>query len=99
MKHSGDVLAANHRALVGGISKDIDRAYNTFFKTTNDTIEHMSWAATDIKESVAGLPDNIAGTGEMLAREIDRMSDTMRNAQAALDEAIDRLTQALYTKQ
>ena len=99
MKRSGDVLALNHRALVGGISKDIDRAYNTFFKTTNETIEHMSWAATDIKESIAAMPDTIAGTGEMLAREADRMGDTLRHAQAALDEAIDRLTKAMYTKQ
>lgn len=96
MQRSGDLLATNHRALVGGISKDIDHSYNMFFKTTNETIEHMGWTANALQETMAKLPDVIEGAAETLARGAERIDDTLRAATQALDEAALRLSRSLY---
>ena len=96
LKQSGEVLAANHKALVGGISKDIDQTYNTFFKSTNELVEHMGWVIDDVKNTIARLPDTMDGAADLYARQADRLTDALRRAQDALDEAVDHLTQAMY---
>ena len=92
LKQSGDVLAANHKALVGGISKDIDRTYNAFFKSTNEVVERMGWVIEDVKNTIARLPDTVDGAADLYARQADRLTDALRRAQDALDESVDRLT-------
>ena len=96
IQQSGAVLAANHKALVGGVSKDIDRAYNTFFKTTNETVDHINWVMEDVRNAVSALPGNITTAAELYARQADRLTDALRRSQEAMDDAVDRLTQVLY---
>lgn len=96
LRQSGEVLASNHKALVGGISKDIDQTYNAFFKSTNELVEHMGWVIDDVKSTIDRLPDTMDGAADLYARQADRLTDALRRAQAALDEAVDRLGQAMY---
>ncbi|MEG2135773.1 MAG: hypothetical protein RR150_06775 [Clostridia bacterium] len=94
IKQSSDLLASNHKALVGGIAKDIDRTYNVFFKTTNEVVEHLGWAIDDVKNSVACLPETLHGATELYAQQADRLTCALERAQDALDEAVDKLAQA-----
>ncbi|MDL2205651.1 MotA/TolQ/ExbB proton channel family protein [Eubacteriales bacterium OttesenSCG-928-N13] len=91
MKRSSDTLADNHKKLLGGITKDIDKTYNTFFAGVEKATSQLSWTVEDIKNNIAKLPDLIDGTAGLYANQADRLTDALRRAQAALDDAVDRL--------
>ncbi|MEA5069903.1 MAG: MotA/TolQ/ExbB proton channel family protein [Christensenellaceae bacterium] len=97
LKQSGELLAANHKALTGGVAKDIDRTYNSFFKSTNEAVDHLTWLIEDVKNSVARLPDTLDAAANLYGQQADRLTDALRRTQAALDDAVDRLAQAAYT--
>lgn len=91
MKRNGDALAANQKALVEGVAKDIDKAYNTFFANVDKTTEQLHWLVEDVKTTLGKLPDLLDGTAGLYANQADRLTDALRRAQAALDDAVDRI--------
>ncbi len=94
---SGEQLSVSHKALTGGIAKDIDRTYNNFFKATNESVEHLTWLMEDVKNTMSRLPDTMDAAANLYAHQADRLSDALRRTQAALDDAVDRMAQAMYT--
>lgn len=96
MKRSSDTLAANQQALTSGVSNDIDKAYNTFFENVNKTTDQLHWLVEDVKETLAKLPDLLDGAAGLYANQADRLTDALRRAQSALDDAVDRFSSGGY---
>ena len=94
LKESSTVLAANHKALVGGISKDIDQTYNNFFRSTNEAIANLTQCAQNLQTSVARMPETVEGLSALYTHQIESLADALRKAQSALDNAIEQLTNA-----
>lgn len=91
IKKSGDSLEASHKKLIGGVNKDIDRTYNTFFENVNKATEQLNWTVTDVQQNIQKLPELLDGTSQLYAQQADRLTDALRQMQASLDEAVDRL--------
>ena len=96
IKRSGETLASSHQALASGVTKDIDKAYNTFFENVNKTTDQLHWLVEDVKETLGKLPDLLDGTAGLYANQADRLTDALRRAQAALDDAVDRMSGGGY---
>ncbi len=91
IKKSSEALDGSHKKLVSGVTKDLDKTYNTFFENVQKASEQLGWTMRDVKENIDKLPDLIDASAALYANQADRLTDALRSAQAALDDAVDRL--------
>ncbi|MBR2570582.1 MAG: MotA/TolQ/ExbB proton channel family protein [Clostridia bacterium] len=94
LRASGDTLAASHNALVNGVSKDIDKTFNTFFKNVNQSLEQLSVTIRDVRDSVSNLPEEVAGAADLYAQQADRLEAALGGLTQALDDCASRLNRA-----
>lgn len=91
LKKSSEALTQAHQALSAGVTREIEKAYNSFFQGANKTTDQLNWLMENIKATLARLPDLLDDTAAIYAGQADRLTDALRSAQAALEEAVDHI--------
>jgi len=91
MKRSSEALAQSHQALSAGVTREIEKAYGSFFQSAGKTTDQLNWLMENIKATLARLPDLLDDTAAIYAGQADRLTDALRSAQAALEDAVDHI--------
>ncbi len=91
LKKSSEALAQSHQALSTGVTREIEKAYGSFFQGAGKTTDQLNWLMENIKATLARLPDLLDDTAAIYAGQADRLTDALRSAQAALEDAVDRI--------
>ncbi len=92
LKKSSEALTQSHQALSQGVSREIEKAYGSFFQSAGKTSDQLNWLMENIKATLGRLPDLLDDTAAIYAGQADRLTDTLRSAQAALEDAVDHIT-------
>ena len=91
LKKSSEALAQSHQALSTGVNREIEKAYAAFFQGAGKTTDQLNWLMENIKATLARLPDLLDDTAAIYAGQADRLTDALRSAQAALEDAVDHI--------
>jgi len=91
LKKSGEALTQAHQALSAGVARDLDKAYGAFFQNAGKATDQLNWLMENIKATLARLPDLLDDTAAIYAGQADRLTEALRLAQAALEDAVDRI--------
>ena len=91
LKKSSEALTQSHQALSTGVTREIEKAYSSFFQGAGKTTDQLNWLMENIKTTLARLPDLLDDTAAIYAGQADRLTDALRSAQAALEDAVDHI--------
>lgn len=94
MKRTNDSLTKAHRLFVDGVNTDIDKTYNQFFGRIQETTEQLNWLVEDIRNSIDRMPEMLSGAAAMYTDQSNRMTDALRDAQEALDNAANKISRS-----
>ncbi len=92
LKKSSESLTQSHQALSTGVSREIEKAYSSFFQNAGKTSDQLNWLMENIKATLARLPDLLDDTAAIYSGQADRLTDALRSAQAALEDAVDHIS-------
>ncbi len=91
LKKSSEALTQSHQALSAGVTREIEKAYGSFFVSAGKTTDQLNWLMENIKATLARLPDLLDDAAAIYAGQADRLTDALRSAQAALEDAVDHI--------
>ncbi len=91
LKNSSEALSQSHQAMSVGVAREIEKAYGAFFQSAGKTGDQLNWLMENIKATLARLPDLLDDTAAIYAGQADRLTDALRAAQAALEDAVDHI--------
>ena len=91
LKKSSEALTQAHQALSAGVARDLEKAYGAFFQNAGKATDQLNWLMENIKTTLARLPDLLDDTAAIYAGQADRLTDALRLAQAALEDAVDHI--------
>jgi uncharacterized protein YukE len=92
LQRSSDALVESHQTLSSGVTREIEKAYSGFFQSAGKTSDQLNWLMENIKATLARLPDLLDDTAAIYAGQADRLTDALRSAQAALEDAVDHIS-------
>lgn len=96
MKKSGESLAKYQKLFVEGVDNDVDKMQAMFRQNMEALYNNSNAMLDDIKYAIHRLPDLLNNTSSMYEEQANRMTDALRRAEVALEEAIGRLNYPDY---
>lgn len=94
MKKSGDSLVASHQAFAKGVNEELQHAFGMFDANMEDIIKQLSYVISNMKESLADVPQTMGEASAQYADQMAQLIQYMKETQRMLDEALRRMGRA-----
>ena len=91
MEDSSKNMETTHKTLAGQINRDLNDTMEIFDQNMRSVIKQLGNAVNDISASVENLPHAVGSTSRVFEQQLGDMADTLRRAQATLDDAVARM--------
>ena len=91
MEDSSKNMETTHKTLTGQINRDLNDTMEIFDQNMRSVIKQLGNAVNDISASVENLPHAVGSTSRVFEQQLGDMADTLRRAQATLDDAVARM--------
>ena len=91
LQQNGDVLNDAHKTFISGVNTELTRTFDLFDKNLGDITGHLGYVISSISETIERLPEIITQGADGYAREVARMTESVKHAQLAVEETLKRL--------
>ena len=88
---AGDRLAAVHADAVRSITDELNTTLDAYRDYVNQFTQRVDYLCAGISDSVEKLPHAVNDSANQFLDQVDRIGDTLMEAQRALDAAVARL--------
>ena len=91
LRDAGAQLANTQKSAMKALDQEFKDTMDAYREYVNQFTERVDYLAAGISDSLSTLPRAVGETSDQFLDQVDRLTQTMEQAQAALNEAIDRL--------
>lgn len=90
LRETGAELSVIHRECVDNINHEMKITLDAYQDYVNRFTQRVDYLAAGISRSLEGMPEAVGNTANAMLDQVDRLNDTLAQAQRALSDAVDR---------
>ena len=91
LRASGQNIENIHKEATAALNKELADTLDSYREYVNQFTQRVDYLASGISESLEMLPKSVSDASDQFLDQVDRLTDTLAQAQHALDEAAARL--------
>ena len=99
LRDAGEKLAGIHVDAAHALNSELNTTLDAYRDYVNQFTQRVDYLAANISGALERMPDAVSAANDRFLDQIDALTDTLEQAQRAIEEATDRMYQGVGSRQ